>query len=376
MGRRSALVDFARRQSRNADFGGLLETFLVAAIATILIIRTQLWLTNYPQLGGGGLHIAHLLYGGIFMVISIGILLTLLGRWPRRPAAVVGGVGFGFFIDELGKFVTENNNYFFEPAAALIYLIFVGLFLVIRALKREGALSPMERLSNAIDLVGEAARRPFDENEKRRALELLRGADEAGPLVEPVRRLVAELDAIPAAEPPRVTRWAAAVQGRYFAVVERPWFGPLLDWVFAVWAALSLLAVVELVLSLAFDLGGPMRGFAGDSLSALHFVNWATLVSSCVSAVLVAIGLRRMHRGARLEAYRTFTYALLVAIFVTRVFVFVESQFGAVFGLTVDLLLLLTVHYMAEQEQRRERAGELDRTSPEVPIRSPVVARP
>jgi hypothetical protein len=350
----SARIAFLRRTPRNADFGRLLESFLVAAIATILLIRTQLWLTNYPQLGGGGLHIAHLLWGGVFMVIAIGILLTLLGRGPRSPAAIIGGVGFGFFIDELGKFVTEDNNYFFEPAAAIIYLIFVGLFLLVRALKRDSVLSPVDRLSNAIDLVGEAARRPFDENQKRRALELLRGADDAGPLVEPVRRLVSELDALPSSEPPRLARCAAAVRRRYRELVERPWFEPLLAWIFAVWAALSFLAVIELVLSLAFDWGGGMSGFRRDDIADLPFINWASLASSSTSAALVVVGLLRLRLHRRVAAYRMFTYALLVAIFVTRVFAFVESQFGAVFGLAVDLLLLVTVRYMTEQERREQ----------------------
>jgi hypothetical protein len=358
----SARIGFFRRSPRNADFGRLLESFLVAAIATILLIRTQLWLTNYPQLGGGGLHIAHLLYGGIFMVIAIGILLTLLGRAPRSPAAIIGGVGFGFFIDELGKFVTEDNNYFFEPAAAIIYLVFVGLFVLVRALKRDSVLSPVDRLSNAIDLVGDAARRPFDENQKRRALELLRGAEGAGPLVEPVRRLITELDAVPPSAPPRMTRWGAAVRRRYLELVERPWFAPLLAWIFAVWAALSLLVVIELVLSLAFDWGGGMSGFRRDDIADLSFINWASLVSSATSALLVVVGFVRLRRHRRVDAYRMFTYALLVAIFVTRVFAFVESQFGAVFGLAVDLLLLVTVRYMTEQERREERAHELEST--------------
>ena len=51
------------------------------------------------------------------MVLAIGILLIFLGRGARRPAALIGGVGFGFFIDELGKFITEDNDYFFKPAA-------------------------------------------------------------------------------------------------------------------------------------------------------------------------------------------------------------------------------------------------------------------
>jgi len=40
------------------------------------------------------------------------------------------------------------------------------------------------------------------------------------------------------------------------------------------------------------------------------------------------------------------------------VFAFVESQFAAVFGLAIDLLLLVTVRYVAEQERRIEPPTE------------------
>jgi hypothetical protein len=45
---------------------------LISRIATVLVIRTELWLTNYPQLGGSGLHIAHLLWGALLMLLAIG----------------------------------------------------------------------------------------------------------------------------------------------------------------------------------------------------------------------------------------------------------------------------------------------------------------
>jgi hypothetical protein len=40
--RASVASGLRRRSARNADFGALLETFLVAAVVTILVIRTQL----------------------------------------------------------------------------------------------------------------------------------------------------------------------------------------------------------------------------------------------------------------------------------------------------------------------------------------------
>jgi hypothetical protein len=345
-----------QRAPRNANLAALHLTFFVTAIATELCIRTQLYLTHYPQLGGHGLHIAHLLWGGLFMLSALAILLTLLGRRSRQVAALVGGVGFGFFIDELGKFITADNNYFFKPAAGLIYLIFIGLYLGSRAYQRHRGLNEAEKVRNAIELIGEATRGPFQVEYRDQALALLAGVPPTHPLRDPLIALAGEIDTAPNPDPPWYRRCADALAVRYERWSEQGWFHGAVIGVFVFWALASLATIVGLVLASGFAGDAARAGFQEDSVGHLNFLNWATLVSTSVSTVFVVVAFGRLLRGERLEAYAWLTRALLVSIFVTRVFTFVESQFGAVFGLAVDVLLLISIQLMTAQERRRPPA--------------------
>ena len=58
----------------------LLENFLVSAVASVLLIRLYLFLMGYPQIAPGNLHFAHMLWGGILMLIAIFMALGFLSR--------------------------------------------------------------------------------------------------------------------------------------------------------------------------------------------------------------------------------------------------------------------------------------------------------
>ena len=153
-----------------SDAGGLLEAFLVAAVTAFLVMRFALAVAEYPTLGGAHLHIAHMLWGGLGMMAAVVMLLVSLSRLSAEIAAVLGGAGFGVFIDELGKVISRDNNYFYRPTVALIYLIFVALVLVFRRIAAGARRSPSANLANALELTKEAVIRDLDSKDMGLAL--------------------------------------------------------------------------------------------------------------------------------------------------------------------------------------------------------------
>lgn len=119
---------------------------LLAFGGTVILTRLFLELTGYPQLGNEDLHIAHVVWGGLFLFIATLLPLIFANHWALLWSAVAGGIGFGLFIDELGKFLTKNNDYFYPPAAPIIYTLFLITVLVYVQIRRPRETSAREDL--------------------------------------------------------------------------------------------------------------------------------------------------------------------------------------------------------------------------------------
>jgi hypothetical protein len=138
---------------------------LVSFAFSVMLTRLFLQLTGYPQLGGETLHIAHLLWGGLFLFTGALGMLIFANRWVYRAGAILNGVGVGLFIDEVGKFITRSNDYFYPAAAPIIYAFFLLVVLVYLRLRRNKALDPRSELYRALDSLEEVLEHDMDEIE-------------------------------------------------------------------------------------------------------------------------------------------------------------------------------------------------------------------
>jgi hypothetical protein len=323
---------------RFSEAGHLLENFLIAAVSSILVIRFFLQVTGYPQLGGGGLHIAHMLWGGLLMLVALVILLSFLNKEAKSLAAVLGGVGFGTFVDEIGKFVTSDNDYFYEPAIAIIYAIFVLLFLLFRVFERNSKLSSREYLINTLEATKDVVVHDLDEKEKQLALRFLKRADSDEPVAKMLKDLLVKIEALPAPEPNFFSRFRKRLHKLYLTWVENDWFIRI---VITFFITSSIFALFRVLILIPFS--------RPQTVSELFFI-----ISSGISGLFVAVGIY-LARRSRLGSYQMFKRAVLISIFLTQFFLFINDQLAAVVGLGFSLLTLVTLQYLITEERLIEK---------------------
>ena len=326
----------------------------------MLAIRFILRITGYPSLGGARFHIAHMLWGGLLMAAALLICLSFLGNRTRLLAALLGGVGFGTFIDEIGKFITRDNNYFYQPSISLIYIMFVLIYLAFRDLQMRSGISREEYLVNAINDLEEAVINDLQPEERERALGYLGAIAEKDDLTLRLAALIEEASVQPHPDGwlRRIRRYVVAGYEAVLARADR--FGGLVT-LFVLQLVVNAGTVAFIVArAWSAEAVANASGQQGGTFVIIPISDVLLIVSTLVPSILVVIAVFALRRS-RMRGLYLFRRAVLLSILFTEVFMFYRNQGAALVVLVFNLFAWASVNVAITRESR---AGVMGSSAP------------
>lgn len=331
---------------------------LVSFAASVIFTRLFLQVTGFPQLGGGQLHIAHVLWGGLLLFIAALLPLILANRWAFNLSAVIGGVGVGLFIDEVGKFITQTNDYFYPPAAPIIYAFFLLTVLLYLRVRRPPQRTPRSELYRILDGLTEVLDHDLDPGERaalEARLQRIAGETEDKNLKRLANALVTYLEEehIHLVEPHvrlphrlgrRISRFlhneVTQPRLKVFLIFSLGVMGvfALLDFIFLLWSIPGSQPAIELLIT-------PMvtRGDLRSPADALWFVIRTILEGGTGILLVIAGGMLVI--GQERRGIQIATLMLIVWLTVTNLLVFYLDQFSAVVTVLFQFTILLALTY-------------------------------
>jgi hypothetical protein len=327
---------------------------LVSLAFSVIATRLFLELTGYPQLGNSTLHIAHAIWGGLLLYAAALLPLILVNRWALYLSAGLNGLGAGLFIDEVGKFITRDLNYFYPPAAPLVYAFFllsVLLYQYVRRMKRE---APRTQLYHVLEETQEVLDGDLDQREYERLMGWLRSARRSDS--ENLARLAVTLEEYLRHSDTRVYPVKPTPWSRAQAVLEQVGrhISPRLHWAGVVLAlgALSVSAAAGAVFLIwTAAQPGPFRETfetvltARGNLEEVTNVGWQLLRIGLEAAVgliafvaFVYLLMRRTDLGTRLGVF-----AFVFSLTTVNLLNFYLDQFRAVITALLHFVGLLVI---------------------------------
>lgn len=331
-------------------------TMMMSFAAAVLVTRIFLELTGYPQIGDEELHIAHVLWGGLIVAVGAALPLVYGNNSIYGISATLSGLGLGLFFDEVGKFLTQDNDYFFRPAASIIYILFLlGIYVYITV--RRGEPDSQTRLYHALAAMQEIIHGDLDIREKAELESLLKNivgnanvpdvGELAGELLDFVKH---QADVVPARSRP-IREWFQR-SGQW--IRERILTRTATRWLLIVSTALlGLLSLVDFA-TLIHSIGRPeqigiiLQGWIarGDLSSSQESVWFALMigVKGIVGLVLI-VALAFFILGRDRQGVALALAGLLLSITAVDVLLFYFEQFIAAAYTTIDFALIVGLNF-------------------------------
>lgn len=336
----------------------LLE-FLIWAILSLLGTRLFLVVFGNPIIGRGDWHIAHVLWGGISMLIGIIIFLVYYGKNSIRYGSIFAGIGWGMFIDEIGKYVTKDNNYWFRPAVIFIYISFVLLFFLYRLLEKKTSQTRSSRWYELLEDFQELIDGDLEISEKKKLLSKLKKFETLTPSAGE-RKILSDLKSLiksttPLRDKPRfnLTKLiASSLQMTYNRLFKKRlvFYGLF---TYSLWYIFDKIFDTVKLLFNSHKLSLLQKYYSHYDFFSRTDVYMISLkfITEVFVAALFAIGLIYWLRKKTVKGIRFYQLGLLVNIFIGSILKFYFEQFSAVLSLILALIIWAWL-----DSYRRERA--------------------
>lgn len=323
-------INFIERQ----DSADLFLNLLVWAVATILLTRFYLALTGNPQISFGQWHLTHVLWGGLFMLISIILMINFYGTGIKKISSIIGGIGWGWFIDEIGKYVTKDNDYWFQPAIIIIYISFIILFLVYRYFKK---YQSKKDIRNSVI---------FDFNKIIDSPAFLDSNNpELFALSKNLKKIINnyQIDTIKPKNSDYYINYFLNIA--YHKILTHRFFVFILS-IYSLYFSLDkIIDFIRIILSPQKMLIIERFYHSYDFISKTDtYMIIFKIFFDSTSALLLLIGWYFYLVKKKKEGFTYFSYGLLVNIFLSSIFRFYFEQFSAVFSLFLSLIVLIWVN--------------------------------
>ncbi|WLP89536.1 hypothetical protein [Gordonia sp. NB41Y] len=333
--------------TRTVNGTSAVEWFLIFAVATILVTRGYLAATGYPQVGGGTLHIAHALWGGALMMLALVAGWMFLGPTARAVTILLGGIGFGLFLDEVGKFVTKDNDYFYGPAAEIMYVLVLLILVIGRAVRDLRKPSAAEALANAAAIAADGLTNGLTPRRRAAALRLLTYTGETDADAEIVAHIRALVDAAPDT-PDRLLQLRERCIRAIPGVCRSPKLLTLSGWLLV---AGSAVAVIVGILQWTLDPERLAELNITLELGTDDTTGWILFLSGALTLPLALPAMIARNRTTAAWPLRSLRIGAIVYTFTNALVDFATDGFGAIVGLTIGALTLAVISYhLVERE--------------------------
>jgi hypothetical protein len=273
-------------------------------------------------------------------------------------SAILTGVGSGLFMDEVGKFITTTNDYFYPAAAPIIYAFFLLTVLVFQILRKGAHRTARERLYHVIEMFEELIEGDLSEIEKETFLDELSHVKESDrndnlqELADHLLNIVNEEDKRMVPHQPDLVEWMDGVwhgwAEKWFHSQARP------TWLFGIWFLMGLITIIHPLASYyVFSNNLSLPWFLDELLminlrssSEVRFLEYLRLVGEGSLGLIILFASALGFLGKKKVAANLAFFANLTLLSLINLLVFYYDQFSAIFFTIIQFVVFwLTLQY-------------------------------